>query len=499
MLKLFKILVILILPVLIGVKSVNAQYCGTPTSTQAITPTSSTQNTSSYSSGHRVFTFNATVGCTYSFSTCNLSSADTYLRLYSVPSLSLLVSADDQCGLQSSISWNCPTSGTYSILLSNYPCNPLSSPTQMAYSVSCSSGGAPPNVTSINAYSFCETTTLTANGAFGTVFWFTSGCNTAGQIGTGNTISVTPATTTTYYARNFNNGVWSNSCASITLSPPPQYVTSITAEQDTICAGDTTRLIANGASGTVLWFKNGCFDINQTQYLVGTGDTISVSPAQTGLYFARNFNNGVYSCGCTNINITVNSCLDPPLPVELTSFQAKCQDDGSVNVTWTTATELNSSHYLVEKSRNGIDWVLVTTVPAAENSVYPSSYAIDDNEIHFSIVYYRLTQVDNNGTAKQFNIVSTNCENTINGTTISSYPNPSSSDFYVKVITDEMEGLSTLQLFDMKGVVLYTDEVMIENGVTLIHIQNKSLATGVYYISITNENAKSAITKHSVK
>jgi hypothetical protein len=69
----------------------------------------------------------------------------------------------------------------------------------------------------------------------------------------------------------------------------------------------------------------------------------------------------------------------------------------------------------------------------------------------------------------------------------------------VKVITDEMEGLSTLQLFDMKGVVLYTDEVMIENGVTLIHIQNKSLATGVYYISITNENAKSAITKHSVK
>jgi hypothetical protein len=382
----------------------------------------------------------------------------------------------------------------------------------MAYSVSCPSGaGAPPNVTSVQAerYNFCGSgaTTLYALGVFGllynsgTVYWFTSGCDTTGEIGTGNVIYVSLATTTTYYARSFNNGLWSSSCASVTLTvtTPEQNVTSITAEQDTICVGDTTRLIANGASGTVLWFKNGCFDINQTQYLVGTGDTISVSPAQTGLYFARNFNNGVYSCGCTNINITVNSCLDPPLPVELTSFQAKCQDDGSVNVTWTTATELNSSHYLVEKSRNGIDWVLVTTVPAAENSVYPSSYAIDDNEIHFSIVYYRLTQVDNNGTAKQFNIVSTNCENTINGTTISSYPNPSSSDFYVKVITDEMEGLSTLQLFDMKGVVLYTDEVMIENGVTLIHIQNKSLATGVYYISITNENAKSAITKHSVK
>jgi hypothetical protein len=348
-----------------------------------------------------------------------------------------------------------------------------------------------------------DTTRLIANGASGTVVWFKNGCFDISQtqylVGTGDTISVSPAQTGLYFARNFNNGVYSCGCTHINITVLPQNVTSITAEQDTICVGDTTRLIANGASGTVNWFKNGCFEFNQTQYLVGIGDTISVSPAQTGLYFARNFDNNAYSCGCTNIRITVNSCLDPPLPVELTSFQAKCQDDGSVNVTWTTATELNSSHYLVEKSRNGIDWVLVTTVPAAENSVYPSSYAIDDNEIHFSIVYYRLTQVDNNGTAKQFNIVSTNCENTINGTTISSYPNPSSSDFYVKVITDEMEGLSTLQLFDMKGVVLYTDEVMIENGVTLIHIQNKSLATGVYYISITNENAKSAITKHSVK
>jgi hypothetical protein len=62
-----------------------------------------------------------------------------------------------------------------------------------------------------------------------------------------------------------------------------------------------------------------------------------------------------------------------------------------------------------------------------------------------------------------------------------------------------MEGLSTIQLFDMKGVVVYSEKVMIESGVTLIHVPNNSLSTGVYYISIENENAKSATIKHSIK
>lgn len=109
-----------------------SQYCGTPTATVGITPNSTTQYTSAYSSGFIVFTYSATAGCTYSFTTCGLSSADTYLRLYSTPSQTLLVAADDQCGLQSSISWVCPTTGTYSILLSNYPCNPLNVSTQIA-------------------------------------------------------------------------------------------------------------------------------------------------------------------------------------------------------------------------------------------------------------------------------------------------------------------------------------------------------------------------------
>jgi PKD repeat protein len=122
-----------------NVQNANAQYCGAATTNITILPDITVQTTASYSSGFRAFNFAATSGCSYTFSTCGLSSADTYLRLYSTSTGgTLLVSADDQCGVQSSFTWTCPTTGTYSVLLSNYSCSPLSSATSMNYSSSCS-------------------------------------------------------------------------------------------------------------------------------------------------------------------------------------------------------------------------------------------------------------------------------------------------------------------------------------------------------------------------
>jgi hypothetical protein len=56
---------------------------------------------------------------------------------------------------------------------------------------------------------------LTATGIVGTIYWYTVGCGgTATSPATGNTLSVSPSVTTTYYARNYNNGTFSTGCAS---------------------------------------------------------------------------------------------------------------------------------------------------------------------------------------------------------------------------------------------------------------------------------------------
>jgi hypothetical protein len=123
------------------VGQMQAQYCITPTQTVALLPTTTTQTTSAYSTGAIVFTFNATSGCGYFFSTCNLTSADTYLRLHNGIAGTMITSSDDFCGVQSQITWTCPTTGVYSILLTNFSCASLNVSTAMSYSTSCAGSG----------------------------------------------------------------------------------------------------------------------------------------------------------------------------------------------------------------------------------------------------------------------------------------------------------------------------------------------------------------------
>ena len=105
----------------------------------------------------------------------------------------------------------------------------------------------PANPTSVTGTtSICNgsSTTLTANGNQGTVYWFTGSCGTSGQIGTGNTINVSPSSTTTYYARN-NNGNWSSGCASATVT--------VTANLSTVSLSPgTAQSICVGGSGSQL-------------------------------------------------------------------------------------------------------------------------------------------------------------------------------------------------------------------------------------------------------
>jgi len=122
---------------LISSLEINAQYCGLATTNTAITPTTTAQLSASFNTGRIAFNFAATAGCTYVFETCGLSTADTYLRLYSTATGgTLLATGDDNCGAQSRITWTCVTSGNYSILLTNYVCAALNVATRMRYSIS---------------------------------------------------------------------------------------------------------------------------------------------------------------------------------------------------------------------------------------------------------------------------------------------------------------------------------------------------------------------------
>jgi hypothetical protein len=188
-----------------------------------------------------------------------------------------------------------------------------------------------------------------------------------------------------------------------------------------------------------------------------------------------------------------------PLPIELVSFQANCKDDNSIAVTWTTASEHNTSHYLVEKSRDGINWSELGQTAAAGNSTQLLNYELIDSEKASGTTYYRLTQYDNDGVYEVFDPVSVNCNGTTSNNHITTYPNPSSESFYVSLHIETMEGNGQLTITDASGRPVYSTSVNIQDGNNVFHIGDLNAAPGMYYIQVSNGTTTTHIVKHSLR
>ncbi|WP_167856694.1 T9SS type A sorting domain-containing protein [Hymenobacter aquaticus] len=86
------------------------------------------------------------------------------------------------------------------------------------------------------------------------------------------------------------------------------------------------------------------------------------------------------------------------LPVKLTAFTAERQQ-GSVAIRWTTASEHNSAHFQVERSDDGKKFAVVAQVAAQGQSTRTQHYTALDQQPSTRLSYYRLRQVDQDGTA----------------------------------------------------------------------------------------------------
>jgi subtilisin-like proprotein convertase family protein len=172
------------------------------------------------------------------------------------------------------------------------------------------------------------------------------------------------------------------------------------------------------------------------------------------------------------------------LPTELVSFAANCQDNNTVAVNWTTASEHNSDYYTVEKSRDGSTWNVLKTIPAAGNSTQLINYSVADASDINGTVYYRLSQYDIDGASKVYDIVSTNCS-AENELAMVAYPNPSNGQFTVK-IENAIGGSYTLGITDVQGKAIEQQMIQLETGTTIVKLNPIGLKPGVYLLQIVN-------------
>jgi hypothetical protein len=172
------------------------------------------------------------------------------------------------------------------------------------------------------------------------------------------------------------------------------------------------------------------------------------------------------------------------LPVELLSFNGEC-NEGQVSLNWQTATEYNSDYFEVEKSRDGMNWQVLTTVNAAGNSTQLLNYeAIDANVMEVNN-YYRLIQVDIDGTKEILNVTNIRCDRRMNSY-FTAYPNPSTGSFQVILNDKNLVGSGILSVKDTKGAELLNRTIEVKPGINMFSVTDLNLAPGVYYIQFVN-------------
>jgi hypothetical protein len=185
------------------------------------------------------------------------------------------------------------------------------------------------------------------------------------------------------------------------------------------------------------------------------------------------------------------------LPVELISFNVVCSDE-EVLVSWKTASEHNSSHFTLEKSRDGEDWTQIYTEQTAGNSNQLITYNFTDIKSINGLNYYRLQQYDLDGVYETFGPISVDCL-TENSGYFSVFPNPSSTLFSVMLNNDLLIGDATLLIKNKLDKEVYVKSIKVEPGINLYSIDKLDLSAGVYYISIVNNNYTSGVLKQIIR
>lgn len=181
-----------------------------------------------------------------------------------------------------------------------------------------------------------------------------------------------------------------------------------------------------------------------------------------------------------------------PLPVKLVAFTAIADNNNSL-LSWTTASELNNDRFEIERSIDGILFTTVGEVKGAGNSTSILNYQFIDSrvsELSTKQVYYRLKQVDFDGTFDYSNIVLVNF-NKINAVTIQNIqPNPFGDKLTVSYSLPTT-GLVTISMVDLQGRVLITTESNANKGFNTANFNTENIATGMYFITISHQGMTS--------
>lgn len=292
-------------------------------------------------------------------------------------------------------------------------------------------------------------------------------------------------------------------CAKIGISAPSSTADVFTAEYYFKSYSDTTTDGSlNNVSSKEYWILNHINGSSNVKVTLYWEDSLrsGIDASQTDLRVAHfngtkwvdegaNAVNGGTSGFVTSDTVSSFSPFtfgslglsNDPLPIELLSFDAS-PNGNEVNITWQTATESNNNYFLVEKTKDGKTFEKVANIKGAGNNFESRNYSAIDLHPYEGLSYYRLKQVDYDGSVYYSNLVKINYLKQ-KPFYVTIQPNPcGGGNFYIGMNGKEGRK-TTLKLINPSGETVFSSNFIQHDGKILKPVfLPYSLSPGVYFL-----------------
>jgi len=186
------------------------------------------------------------------------------------------------------------------------------------------------------------------------------------------------------------------------------------------------------------------------------------------------------------------------IPVELASFTAQLIDN-DVLLNWVTATELNNQGYEIERSLDNENFDKIGFVPGFGTTTEMKSYSFRISDVSAGVQYYRLKQIDFDGTTTIYNSVEVTGPVPITFVLNQNHPNPFNPSTTIS-FSLPVEANVNIKLFNMLGQeVAQISEGEFQAGYHNVEFNAKELSSGAYIYTLEANGINGSIFKSTKK
>lgn len=204
---------------------------------------------------------------------------------------------------------------------------------------------------------------------------------------------------------------------------------------------------------------------------------------------------GVYSYKCKfHADMIGGITVSSVVPVKLSSFNISAgTSKNSVQINWTTASELNASHFTIKKSTDGKTFTEIGRIEAQGSSTTLQQYSFTDvnpgNENRF--LYYSLEMADKDGKKENSEIKLYKNNIAIKKIITKMSPNPVTQPGHLIIqFNADRSTKMDVKIFDAAGKLVKRFDMQAETGLNNGHIHMGDYKAGTYSLVFTLDGVK---------